>query len=502
MRLQYTQNLKMEQRLVQSPQMIQAMQILQLTTHELLHRIEAELEENPFLESQASADSPITQTRDASEAVNGAETSASSPAEGASDDAALAELPGEDAPAEEHPSAEDVFEMDEPLLEAFRGEGPSGRGAGAGGEEEFDALQNVAAPEMGGTGNILSELRVDDIDASEIEHADLLLRNLDERGFLVHGLEPFSKLTGVPVHELELALEDLRQVSHPALGATDLRECYLLQLEALPGEHRNAELLVRDHFDELLANKLPQIADSMKLTMEGLREVIEDLSHLDSRPLSDYVPDQSITISPDVIVELVGEEYQVRLVREGLPELSLSQAAREALDKAKTDKKLHAYLMKKLERARWFLDAVNHRRESLLKISTAIVQRQREFLDYGPQRLRPLKMQEIADAVGVHISTISRAIRGKFAQTPQGILPLKAFFSGGQSTSRGGQRSRVAIQERIKDIVDAEDRRSPLSDEEIARVLRERDGIKVARRTVTKYRKAMEIPSSTMRKSY
>jgi len=501
----------MEQRLVQSPQMIQAMQILQLTTHELLHRIEAELEENPFLESSASADSPITQTRETTEATNDAATggaessetsSADGPTEASFDDSSLGELPAEDAPAEEHPSAEDVFEMDEPLLEAFRGEGPSGRGAGAGGEEEFDALQNVAAPEMGGTGNILSELRVDDIDSSEIEHADLLLRNLDERGFLVHGLEPFSALTGVPVAELELALEDLRHVSHPALGAADLRDCYLLQLEALPGEHRNAELLVRDHFDELLANKLPQIAESMGLEIDGLREVIEEISHLDSRPLTDYVPDHAVTISPDVIVELVGEEYQVRLVREGLPELSLSQAAREALDKAKTDKKLHAYLMKKLERARWFLDAVNHRRESLLKISTAIVQRQREFLDYGPQRLRPLKMQEIADAVGVHISTISRAIRGKFAQTPQGILPLKSFFSGGQSTSRGGQRSRVAIQERIKEIVDAEDRRSPLSDEEIARVLRERDGIKVARRTVTKYRKAMEIPSSTMRKSY
>lgn len=501
----------MEQRLVQSPQMIQAMQILQLTTHELLHRIEAELEENPFLESSASADSPITQTREIADGAEptadvaaeaGESGSADSPDDSTFEDASLGELPGEDTPADEHPSAEDVFDMDEPLLEAFRGEGPSGRGAGAGGEEEFDALQNVAAPEMGGTGNILSELRVDDIDSSEIEHADLLLRNLDERGFLVHGLQPFSELTGVPIAELELALEDLRKVSHPALGATDLRECYLLQLEALPGVHRNAELLVRDHFDELLANKLPQIAEAMKLDMAGLHEVIEEISHLDSRPLTDYVPDHAITISPDVIVELIGEEYQVRLVREGLPELRLSEAARDALEKAKTDKKLHVYLMKKLERARWFLDAVNHRRESLLKIATAIVQRQREFLDYGPQRLRPLKMQEIADAVGVHISTISRAIRGKFAQTPQGILPLKAFFSGGQSTSRGGQRSRVAIQERIKDIVDAEDSRSPLSDEEIARILRERDGIKVARRTVTKYRKAMEIPSSTMRKSY
>jgi RNA polymerase sigma-54 factor len=483
----------MEQRLVQSPQMIQAMQILQLTTPELMHRIEAELEENPFLESANSEDGPSMGTSAVESPAGSTETPADSQADGAEVDAAAVEEP---------PSPEEVFGMEEPLLEAFRGEGPSGRGTGGSGDEDFDALQNVAAPEMSGTGNILSELRVDDIDASEIEHADLLLRNLDERGFLVHGLEPFSQLTKVPLSELELALDDLRQVSHPALGARDLQECYLLQLEAMSGVHRHAELLIRDHFDELLANKLPQIAASMKIDMEELREIIEEISHLDSRPLADYIPDNSITISPDVIVELIGEEYQVRLVREGLPELRLSEAARDALEKAKTDKKLHLYLMKKLERARWFLDAVNHRRESLLKISTAIVQRQREFLDYGPQRLRPLKMQEIADVVGVHISTISRAIRGKFAQTPQGILALKAFFSGGQATSRGGQRSRVAIHERIKDIVEAEDRRSPLSDEEIARVLRERDGIKVARRTVTKYRKAMDIPSSTMRKAF
>jgi len=471
MRLEYTQNLRLEQRLVQSPQMIQAMQVLQLTTPELIERIEAELEDNPFLESGLLD-----------------EESEGTPA-----------VPSSEA-AEERPSSEEAFDLDEPLLESFRGEGPTGRGSGN--DNDYDALQQVAAPEAEGTGSILSELRIRDIDAEEIEHAGMLLSQLDDRGFLPQGLEPLSLRLDVPVSELELALEDLRAVSHPALGATDLRDCYLLQLASLAGSHELAEAVVADHFDELLANKLPQIAESLHVDLNEVRDAIEVLAGLDSRPLAALGEDTGTLISPDVVVEEVNGEYEVSLTREGLPEIRLSSAAREALDKAKNDKRMHGFLMKKLERARWFLDAVNHRRESLLRIATAIVQRQREFLDYGPEKLRPLKMQEIADAVGVHISTVSRAIRGKFAQTPQGILPLKALFSGGQRTSRGGQRSRVAIQERIKAIVDAEDRSAPLSDEEIGRILRERDGIKVARRTITKYRKALGIPSSTMRRSY
>lgn len=464
MRLEYTQNLRLEQKLVQSPQMIQAMQVLQLTTPELLDRIDEEIEDNPFLESgpEGEDEGPRDQKEEA---------------------------------------GDEAYDLDEPLLEAFRGEGPSG-GRSAADEDGYDALQQVAAPEDDGPDEIMSELRIQDIDDDEIEHAELLLSQLDERGYLPQGLEPLARIADVPVEELEEALEDLREVSHPALGARDLREGFLLQLEHLPGEHERAEAVVRDHFDELLANKLPQIAEALGIGVDELRRELEVIATLDARPLAEFGDDVAMRISPDVLVEEVDGEYQVRLAREGLPELRLSAKARELLDKAKSDKKLHAFLMKKLERARWFLDAVNHRRESLLKIATAIVQRQREFLDYGAEKLRPLKMQEVADVVGVHISTVSRAIRGKFAQTPQGILPLKSFFSGGQRTSRGGQRSRVAIHERIKAIVDAEDRSAPLSDEEIMRILKERDGIKVARRTVTKYRKALNIPASTMRRAY
>ncbi|RMH05401.1 MAG: RNA polymerase sigma-54 factor [Planctomycetota bacterium] len=471
MRLEYQQNLRMEQRLLQSPQMIQAMQILQCTTQELLDRIETELEDNPFLESDLPKPESGPETETGGE---GEET-------------------GDDEPGEDLPELGEIDQIFEP------GERPSGpRGDG---EERWDMVQDLPAPEEQTTETILAELRVSDAEPEEIRAAEAILAALDPRGFLPEGSEGVAAAGGLDPDLVEHVLHHLRDLAHPALGARDLREAYLLQLAAMPEEQPLATALVRDHFDDLLANRLPQIAKALGVTLGDVREALEVLRGLDSRPLAEYEQDASMSIVPDVIV-LPDEDggYRVQLARDGLPELRLSDSAKEALDRAKGNKKLHAHLMKKIERARWLLDAVAQRRRTLLRVATELVRRQREFLDYGPERLRPLKMQEVAEAIGVHISTVSRAIRGKWAQTPQGILPLKGFFSGGQTTSSGGQTSRIAIQERIREIIEQEDRTSPLSDEEIVRILRQRNGVKVARRTVTKYRKALGIPSSNLRR--
>lgn len=479
MRLEYTQNLKLEQRLSQSPQMIQAMQILQLTAPELLDRIAAELEENPFLETNESEDKAEEQeSRDAA-AEEGAE-------------------------AEHEPDPVDVENMGN-LLEAA----PVSKGSGSREDSDYDMVQHVAAPDLHTEDSVLAELRIREEDPGIIRDAELIFHFLDPRGFLPDGLEEVAEVTHKPLADLQKAIVLIREVSHPAIGAKNLAECFLLQLDALElqetlGEdHYIARKILVDYFDDLLANRIPQIAKAEDLSLEDVRHAIEILALFDSRPLGDFETDYNQLIHPDVLVTEDGQGgFKVHLVRDGMPEVHLSRSAQEALDQAKGDKRLHAFLLKKIEKARWFLDAVNQRRQTLTRISEELVIRQRDFLAYGPERMAPLKMQQIADVVGVHISTVSRAIRGKHAQTPQGILALKSFFSGGQSTSKGGARSRVAIQERIKEIVGAEDKAHPLSDEEIVGILRERDGTKVARRTVTKYRQAMEIPSSTMRRSY
>jgi len=446
MRLEFNQQLRMEQKLLQSPQMIQAMQILQLTTPELLDRIQEEIDENPFLEK-------------------------------------------EQAP-----------EIDGPMLEGSRGDGIRKNQKD---DENADAILSVPAPDRPSPQSLLSELRAADIEDNELALAKVILNDLDRKGFSTRPLGELATKEQVSLSDLQEALEDLRAISHPALGAVDLQEAFLLQLYALPEPHLITEKLVEFHFEELLANRLPQISRELGVTMDDLRGALDVLRTLDSRPLEMPQDLDMGAILPDILIELQDDDtYSVELVRDGSPEVCLSKSAREALDRAKTDKRLHDFLLKKLERARWFLDAVNHRRETLLRIAQVLVERQRDFLDYGPEKLQPLKMQEVADIVQVHLSTVSRAIRGKSAQTPQGILPLKAFFSGSQVTQRGGSKSRTSIQERVKGIVASEDKSAPLSDEEIVKILRQRDGVKVARRTIAKYRKALDIPPSTHRRAY
>jgi RNA polymerase sigma-54 factor len=475
MRLEYTQDLKLEQRLQQSPQMIQAMQILQLTTPELLDRIEAELQENPFLE---------TATADAAEDDGDPEPR-------------TAAEPAETVESAESSDLDDFARLDN-LLESAPWRPPARTR-----EDGSDALQDLAAPELDNAEDALAELRMRDADPELVRNAELILAFLDERGFLPDGLEEVAELTGVRIEELTAALRELRTLVHPAVGAPNLRECFLLQWQALPDADPLARTILEKHFDELLANRLPQIAKAEGVGLEEVRHAIEVLSLFDSRPLRTPGAAEVRALFPDVVIEEGPTgDFEVRLVRDGLPEVRLTRKAHEILDHAKDDKRLHEFLLRKIERARWFLDAVQQRRETLLKIARVLARRQEDFLRWGPERLAPLRMQEVADEVHVHISTVSRAIRGKSAQTPQGILTLKSFFSGGQRTARGGTRSRVAIQERIKEIVQAEDPAHPLSDEEIVRILRDRDGTRVARRTVTKYRIELGIPSSPLRRAY
>ena len=332
--------------------------------------------------------------------------------------------------------------------------------------------------------------------------ADAILALLDPRGFFPDGIEALADSLDRSELEVRRVIARMRTLVHPAMAAKDLRHAYLLQLQGMPEAHPVAEALVKEHFNELLANRLPQIAAHLDVSMSAVREALDILALLDSRPLHDTDAEDSVTILPDLIFQPKGEGFQVQLTRDGLPELRLSEAARQALENSRADPKVHAFLMRRLERARWFLDAVAQRRQSLTRIAEELGRRQCDFLHSGPEKLVPLRMQEVADAVGVHISTVSRAVRGKWALTPQGIFSLKSFFSGGQATSKGGSASRVAIQQRIREIVEAEDRSAPLSDEEVAKVLKDRDGIQVARRTITKYRKMLEIPASNVRRNF
>jgi len=215
-----------------------------------------------------------------------------------------------------------------------------------------------------------------------------------------------------------------------------------------------------------------------------------------------YGEAQAQTITPDVLVEEIDGEYEVRLDRQRIPRLSLSPAYREFLKQAQKGDGVREWVKKRVESARWFIEAVHQRQSTLLMIAESIFRRQRSFLDRGVPGFSPLRMQEVADEVGVHISTVSRAVAGKYAQTPRGIFPLKYFFTGGTTMESGEVASQASVKQKIAELVSSEDTSNPLSDEDLAAKLEAKDQIRIARRTVTKYRKALGIPSSSQRKQF
>ncbi|MDF1836394.1 MAG: RNA polymerase factor sigma-54 [Planctomycetota bacterium] len=478
MKLGLHQSARLEQRLMQSPQMIQAMQILQLGALELEGRIEQELLENPLLEPSEPA--PTSEEKEGS------------------------------APEEVREDQGDRDSMRDAMESMEWDYGDGRRVAPASGDEDpkYEALQNTAD-----TPHTMAEALADQaiwLDLSEDERIqlDFLLWSLDEHGYLRQGLtllaEQMQEALGKPIDRLNLAsmLHRLRQATHPALGATDLKDCLSLQLEAKQVADPLLWSLIEDHLEDLQANRLPRIAKATGADLDEIKLAIEQLRHLDPYPGTDFGGQPATSIVPDVMVEEIEGEWTIRLGRNRGELLTLSDEYLGLLKQKESTKEAKAWLSKRRDQAQWFIDALKQRHSTLQKVALRIFSRQEDFLRHGKEALKPLRMQEVADDLGVHISTISRTVAGKYAQTPLGIFPLKFFFTGGTTTDTGNQTSQVSVQELVRQMIESEDKEHPLSDEALAKLMQEKEGIQIARRTVTKYRKALGLPSSSGRKKY
>jgi RNA polymerase sigma-54 factor len=262
------------------------------------------------------------------------------------------------------------------------------------------------------------------------------------------------------------------------------------------------ETLISNHLDDLEQNRLPTIEKKTGIPIETIKEALEQLRRLDPRPGARYASDRSAYVLPDLIVEPDDDgDYVVRLADQYTPQLSISRHYQRLLRNKNADPEARAFLQKKLQSARWLIESIEQRRNTLLKVARAIIDHQKDFLDKGPESLEPLKMQQIADKVGVHVTTVSRAVDDKWIQTPRGIFSLKRFFGGGTKTADGEDVAWDTIKQKLLEVIAKEDKQNPLSDEEIVEALG-KAGLPVARRTVTKYRQALKIPSSRQRKEY
>ncbi|MFT5284295.1 MAG: RNA polymerase sigma-54 factor [Planctomycetota bacterium] len=483
MRIGLNQGIRMGQRLVQSPQMIQAMQVLQLSTLDLSERIEQELIENPLLE--------------------------------------IADPESSDEPTEAKQDEPDTeFDNMVEMLERYESDFGDGRSRAAGveaSERKLEMMQNTASDFRSLADDLIAQLAIIDFTPEQRDHALFLIYSLDGRGFLPDSLEELSVECGATLEELEDILLELRYVSHPALGAHDLRECLLLQLAAHGIRDQLEAVVVRDHLEDLITNRLPHIVRATNSTLDEVKAAIDTIRHLDPSPAQDYGNDPVNAITPDVmVIEIMNSDpassetgnsetqpkYEVTLTRERIPSLQVSPSYRKMLLGSKRGDAVQQWVKRRVEAARWFIDAIYQRRSTMLKIADVIFEVQKGFLEKGVQALKPLRMQEVADEAGVHISTVSRAVAGKYAQTPQGIHPLKFFFTGGLADSSGGVSSQTTIKEQIGELVAAENKEHPYSDEELSELMHEKHGIKIARRTVTKYRKLLELPASSQRREY
>ncbi|HZN39155.1 MAG TPA: RNA polymerase factor sigma-54 [Planctomycetota bacterium] len=474
MRLGLTQSLRTEQRLIQSPQMIQAMQVLQLPLLELKDQVEQELQENVFLERKDET-----------------ERTEAAPA------------PEPEPPVEDRLQREFSAEIEQ--LEARMEPSWRMRQGSYSAEDEdrkLEALNNTPGRSTNLAEYLMTQVRTQESDPELIRVVEHVVFSLDEDGRLAETPEQIAQQLLVPIPLAEEAVQLVRDLDPIGVGARDLRDCLLMQLAHMQFVPPLTRRIVENHLDDLAMNKLPKIAKETGVSVEEIKESWEFLRvHCNPHPGAEFTGVPSAGVVPDVVIEEVDGRFEVKSQRGSLPELAISPVYRNLLQEARNDPKVYEYLRRKIEAAKWFIEAVHQRQNTIERVATEIVRRQDGFLRHGVQHLKPMKMQDIADAVHVHISTVSRAASGKYIQTPQGIFDMKRFFSSGTMSDAGDMVSQQAVKDTLKQIVDREDKDNPLSDDHLVEELGKR-GVHIARRTVTKYRKALGIDSSTRRKHF
>jgi RNA polymerase sigma-54 factor len=467
-----------------APQIIQSIELLQLPSLDLLEMIQQELDVNEFLEAV---------TRDPA-ATKGESRAAKLESERAEHDG----IP-KDEPRTEETAGRDELDGWQDMADRR----PRGGGDDPG-LDKLEAMNNTASGGPTLQESVVAQTKLFPDGERLRPLVEQIAFNLDDRGYLACPLQdavrPLSDRFSEADAERALAL--VQACEPKGVGARDAAECLLLQLDPTHERYEEQRAILVDHFEDLKKNRLPQIAQKMVLDIEDLKSLLKTMAHLTLRPTLRSVETRSAFVRPDVIVEWSTDGYDVRLANEFVPELRLAPESRLALQAKAAGKEYRDYVKKKVDSARAFIMAVEKRQKTLLDVAKSIVAHQRDFLDFGPHYLKPLKMQDVATELGVHVSTVSRAASGKYMQTHRGIFPLKDFFTGATQALDGEMESRRSVRQKVKELCDAEDKSKPLSDDEIVAKLRSVHGVEVARRTVTKYRKALGVPSSRQRRLF
>jgi RNA polymerase sigma-54 factor len=472
-------SLRQSQRVVMTPLLQQAIQLLQLSTLELQEVVQKELLENPLLEEVTP------------EAENPEEKAATPEAPAAPTvETSVPEPP----PREERQTDDLPFDLTAVMFDNDQSEERS-----LVAQEDRDELpfENIVRSQSSLTDHLDEQLRFATEDPVIRRIGTEIIGNLDDDGYLRAEIHEIADRCGVTGDEVEKVLALVQTFDPPGVAARNIQECMLIQLRSDPNPDPVSVEIVEQHFEDLTKRRYPDIARALKLPLDRIMESVEEIMGLEPKPGRRFGGNDSRYIVPDVVVHKMGGEYVVVLNEDGIPRLRVNNLYRSLLrnsgDEART------YVEQKLRSALWLIKSVDQRQRTLRKVAQSIVKFQREFLDKGLPYLRPLSLRDVGEDIGMHESTISRVTTNKYVETPQGLFELKFFFHSGIQSGDGEMVSSVSVKKMIQDLLANEDPSKPLSDQEVAQILKGR-GLTIARRTVAKYREELGILPSHQRR--
>ena len=511
----------LSQRLVLTPQMRQRIELLAMTKLELADMVQTELSANPILDEVAPGEgvddnSPLADELAAVDATTADITSPGEPAPaqssstdgGLTDSASLSEaqsispaeanpVDGEAEPDRERDSFQEVdfgSTFEEYLDPGYK-------------THEYEAKDDVSFENMLTRRDSLCEQLIWQLHLTECSDevraaGEAIIGNLDENtGFLDATVEEIATM-GPPweIETVEQALLVVQRLDPVGCAARDVRESLLVQLDYYGFGDRLAVQMVRDHLESLQTHKLPELAKTLGVPLEQVLEEIEIIKKLDPKPGRKYSSEEAQPVVPEVTIEKVGDDYMLRFEDDGLPHLRINRTYRQMMESKDSSKETRDYIKERFRSAVDLLKNIEHRRQTIYRVCQSIVDRQRDFLDHGIEQLKPMMLKDVAEDIGMHLSTVSRVVNRKYVNTPQGVYELRRFFTEGMRSDTGEDVSTRVLKLKIKKMIEAEDPHHPITDDEVAKRLA-RDGVKMSRRTVAKYRDQMRIPGSRERRA-
>jgi len=490
MALEIKQQLKLSQQLVITPQLQQAIKLLQLSQPELVELVEKELLENPLLEeeSQNSENTPKDPPEIAAERENLENTG-----DGSAKLKENQEVGGKEGDFKEEPID---FDWDN-YLNTYNAPEMMGRIN----TEDLPSYENTLANKTSLFDHLMWQMQLSSMDPDEVEVGTMILGGINDDGYYNESLDEVAQKSDRSFDFVEHVLERIQEFDPPGVGARNLKECLLLQVKQL-GEHREiVEQIINKHLPNLEKRDYPKIARDLKTTPEKIKQIAKLIHELEPKPGREYSTNEAQYITPDVYVKKMGDDWTVVLNEDGLPKLKVNPLYRSMME-GDVKSATKDYVQDKLRSAIWLIRSIHQRQRTLYKTSKTIVKFQQNFFEKGINHLKPMILRDVANEIEMHESTVSRVTTNKYMHTPHGIFELKFFFNSGITTVGGDSIASESIKNKIKGLVSQENPKKPLSDQEIVRLLKDVN-IEIARRTVAKYREMMGIlPSSKRRQLY